>query len=193
MRGIFTITIIIFSQFNISAQQVGHYFDSLKSVYHGNALFDKYRKYKKKTGLIRGLKQELESIQNETVSQVAVIAIFHNLYGYKWVEDEKLIKWIDSIIEKPLNTEIKTLAQDTKTYFVDGIIGQQLIPINLQNHEGDSISTDGFKGKYLIIDLWATWCAPCVQEMKRIPGIKKKYDNLEFYSISFDAEYWRMQ
>ena len=193
MRSILTITIIILSQLTVSAQPVDQYFDSLKSVYHGKSLFDKFQKYKKKTGLIEGLKNELKAIQNDTIRQIAVIAIFHNLYGYKWVEEGKLIKWIDSVAENPLHAAIKKLALDTKAYFVEGIIGQQLIPISLQDHKGDSISTSRFKGKYLVIDLWATWCGPCVQEMKRIPDLRKKYNNLEFYSISFDDEYWRMQ
>ena len=193
MRYFSTVILILLIQLESPAQQVDHYFDSLKSVYHGKALFNKFQKYKKKTGLINGLKKELDSIQNDIIRQVAVIAIFHNLYGYKWVEDKKLIRWVDSVSENTLNPAVKNLALKTKTYFVEGIIGQQLVSISLLNHQGDTINTETLKGKYLIIDLWATWCGPCIQEMKKIPKLRKEYENLEFYSISFDDEYWRMQ
>ena len=193
MWKIFIILMIFSIPLNAHAQPVDHYFDSLKSVYNSEALFDKFQSYKKREGLISGLKNELKAIPDDTIRQIAAIAIFHNLYGYKWGESEALVEWVNAVAENSLNETIKNLAMDTKAYFVEGITGQQLIQISLPDHLGDTISTGQFKGKYLVIDLWATWCGPCVQEMKKIPDIRKKYNNLEFYSISFDDDYGKMQ
>ncbi len=187
------ILVVLMFHLQIWAQSVDHYFDSLRGVYHGKVLFEKFQQYKKSPGLIAGLQNEIALFPNDTVQQIAGIAIFRNLYGYKWVEDKKLEKWINAIAKKALHPDIRTLAEETRTYLVDGIVGQQLTPITLPNYQGEAISANKFTAKYLIIDLWATWCGPCVQEMKRIPGLKKKYDNLEFYSISFDNEFRQMQ
>ncbi len=47
-----------------------------------------------------------------------------------------------------------------------------------------------FQGRYLLIDLWATWCAPCRAEMPFLAELRKKYptDELAILSISLDKE-----
>lgn len=59
-----------------------------------------------------------------------------------------------------------------------------------ENIEGKLISLSDFKGKYIYIDVWATWCAPCV---KQIPYLKKleehfKNKDIVFISISVDKK-----
>ncbi len=56
------------------------------------------------------------------------------------------------------------------------------------NLEGEMVSLKDFKGSYVYIDAWATWCGPCIKE---IPQLKKLHDrfkdeNIEFVSISLD-------
>ncbi len=41
--------------------------------------------------------------------------------------------------------------------------------------DGKQISLADFKGRYVLVDFWATWCAPCVAE---IPGLKKLQDEV---------------
>jgi thiol-disulfide isomerase/thioredoxin len=47
--------------------------------------------------------------------------------------------------------------------------------------------------KIVIIELWATWCGPCVKEMPKIPGLRKQNPNIEFYSISIDKSADKMK
>ena len=55
---------------------------------------------------------------------------------------------------------------------------------------GDTISLQSLKGRYLLIDVWATWCAPCKQESPYFDDLSEKYtsENLAFISISIDEE-----
>ena len=55
---------------------------------------------------------------------------------------------------------------------------------------GDTISLQSLKGRYLLIDVWATWCAPCKQESPYFDDLSEKYtsENLAFISISVDEE-----
>ncbi|WP_067149769.1 TlpA family protein disulfide reductase [Pseudotamlana agarivorans] len=59
---------------------------------------------------------------------------------------------------------------------------------NYKNIDGSTTSLDDFKGKYVYIDVWATWCAPCKAEIPFLKEIEKKYHdkNIEFVSISVD-------
>lgn len=44
--------------------------------------------------------------------------------------------------------------------------------------------------KLLLVNLWATWCKPCIQEMPLLNEIKKEYSdkNVEFLSFSVDKD-----
>ena len=58
------------------------------------------------------------------------------------------------------------------------------------NHSGGKTSLSDFKGKYVFIDVWATWCGPCLAEAPSFKKVEKKYHgkNIEFVGISVDTE-----
>ncbi len=60
--------------------------------------------------------------------------------------------------------------------------------VNYENHAGGTTSLDDFKGKYVYIDIWATWCTPCIRQFPYIEELEEKYHNknIEFVSISVD-------
>lgn len=58
--------------------------------------------------------------------------------------------------------------------------------------KGGKKSLESFKGKFVYIDVWATWCGPCIQQIPFLKDLEKQYHNknIEFVSISTD-EYRR--
>lgn len=60
--------------------------------------------------------------------------------------------------------------------------------INYENHAGGKTSLNDLKGKYLYIDIWATWCRPCLNEIPALKKLEKQFHgkNIEFVSISID-------
>ena len=61
---------------------------------------------------------------------------------------------------------------------------------NYQNYKGGTTSLEDFKGRYVYIDIWATWCGPCITEIPDLKAIEKAYHdkNIAFVSISIDDE-----
>jgi len=45
-----------------------------------------------------------------------------------------------------------------------------------------------YKGKYVLLDLWASWCVPCIEEMPALQALRKKYpaDKIAFLNVSVD-------
>jgi len=54
----------------------------------------------------------------------------------------------------------------------------------------DEVTLDSFKGKLVILNFWATWCAPCKEEMPSLDLIKKnnKLKNLEILPINIGQD-----
>lgn len=52
-----------------------------------------------------------------------------------------------------------------------------LIPFNDEN-----ITLERFRGKTIFLNIWATWCPPCIAEM---PNIQKLYDSVNSDNITF--------
>jgi thiol-disulfide isomerase/thioredoxin len=59
---------------------------------------------------------------------------------------------------------------------------------NYADIKGGVKSLSSFKGKYVYIDVWATWCGPCIQQIPYLQTLEKEYHgkNVEFVSISTD-------
>jgi len=63
-------------------------------------------------------------------------------------------------------------------------------PFTLTTIDGQRVSMDGLAGKVVLIDFWATWCAPCRDALPRIRSIAQKFQGqpLVVLSISLDAD-----
>jgi len=55
--------------------------------------------------------------------------------------------------------------------------------------EGRRVNWEVFDGKYLLVNFWATWCAPCVLELPSLDKLRKQFDGrgLEVIAISIDT------
>lgn len=62
--------------------------------------------------------------------------------------------------------------------------------VNYENYKGGKTSLDDLKGKFVYIDVWATWCQPCVKEIPALKDLEKEYrgKNIAFVSISTDQK-----
>lgn len=56
--------------------------------------------------------------------------------------------------------------------------------------DGKTVTSDQFKGKVVVLDFWATWCAPCKTEIPGYIEFQKKYaaDGLVIVGVSVDQE-----
>ncbi len=60
----------------------------------------------------------------------------------------------------------------------------------LKDTSGNEIKFETFSGKYLLIDFWASWCAPCIKNFPFFEKLMAEYksDPIQFISVSLDSE-----
>lgn len=68
--------------------------------------------------------------------------------------------------------------------------GETVPPLKLKTLDGKKFQLDKLKGKYVVLDFWASWCPDC---RKDIPNLKRMYDHfhpfgIEFVGVSFDTD-----
>lgn len=58
--------------------------------------------------------------------------------------------------------------------------------LELMNYKEKSILLNEKPASYFIINFWASWCAPCIKEMKSLNSLQNKASNLRVITISQD-------
>lgn len=77
----------------------------------------------------------------------------------------------------------------TESLKVRKLNGQKSPTFDFENHKGGKTKLDDFKGKYVYVDVWATWCGPCRAEIPHLKKLEEHYhdkNNVVFVSISVD-------
>ena len=126
------------------------------------------------------------AIQNQTIKNELIFS--GTEYGMLKVEDfeEYYQIFINASTNEYNNTKV------TKVYNKLLDIGKgKPSPkfIDYEKHSGGTLSLDDLKGKYVYIDIWATWCIPCLNELPSLKKIEKAYHGKDIYflSLSIDA------
>ena len=54
--------------------------------------------------------------------------------------------------------------------------------------EGNAINLDDLKGNVLILNIWATWCKPCIAEFESLEEVKEKFQDMNIKIIAVSNE-----
>ena len=122
------------------------------------------------------LNQKLDSLTNPMHLKMISLALNDNFIESEKKEHEQMRNYF--------------LAQYTKNQKMLEMIGKAAIDFTYPDMDSNMISLSDFKGSYVYVDVWATWCGPCKYEIPFLLQLEKDYHdaNIIFMSVSVDVE-----
>jgi peroxiredoxin len=74
--------------------------------------------------------------------------------------------------------------------FLPPVLPRPAPALHLKSVNGQTITLDDLKNKVVLLDFWATWCAPCVKVMPDLQKLHDKYNNKGFavVGVSIDED-----
>jgi len=131
-------------------------------------------------------------LENNPDTEAKAMLVYGKLMIAKSRNDQQAVmKYYDQLITKFGDTRAMTLAKDNLSPDRKIVVGNTVPKFSLVSMSGPktTYTNESFKGRIYLIDFWATWCVPCVGEMKPLHKAYEKFKskNFEILSLSFDA------
>ena len=120
-------------------------------------------------------------------SFISPYIIFRNSWSYDMEELENCLKNFDTTLSHSLytgflNAYLATLKRTA--------VGQKYVPFSMKDTSGSMVSVSSLIGQnFLLVDFWASWCAPCRAENPNVVALYNQYHEKGFdiIGVSFDS------
>lgn len=134
------------------------------------------------------------TLSNQTLKEAYIVEVINTIYEAKdLVTIHDLAKVALPLVKAKSNVEkINTTLQKAKEdpLFNNALPGTDLSAITFKKPDGSNASIADYKGKIIFIDIWATWCAPCIAEMPFLKQIEHDMagQDIVFLSLNGNTE-----
>ncbi|RYX91444.1 TlpA family protein disulfide reductase [bacterium] len=168
-----------------------------KIIQSGNAnkVIDAADKYKKSVELSNIPKEEKGKLIKFMVDSLLVkypnsMISLHMLWSNTQYYNHQQLQEIYASLDKSLSSHTRAL--EIKNRYlkrVDVEIGKKLPDFSQNDPFGKTVSLTDFKGKYILVDFWASWCIPCRNENPKVVDAYQKYkaNGFEILAVSLDS------
>ncbi len=135
------------------------------------------------------LKELIETNPSDKVVEAVISKLMENYFRED--NEEMGRKYYNLLLKKYPDGQGSQNAR--REYSLDKKIlaGNDLPDFKIENLDkpGEYITPETLKGKYVLVDIWGTWCYPCIMEMEHLHSVYEKYKdkNFEIFSIALDA------
>ncbi len=99
--------------------------------------------------------------------------------------------YLDKIYRKHVSSPLLKKQYEALLHKWDALwVGSKMKDVGFTDINGKAIDFEKFEGKYVVYDLWATWCRPCIKEQNTMLKMEKEVfsdQNISFVTLSCDV------
>lgn len=178
------------SKMNVNQDSLRHQFmDTVRYIVNKHRTFtrDFVKKYRQSLAVIVALNQQFDP----------------RTFVLNSKEDFHLFQMVDSSLYKryPTNDLVRMLHQNVTNYEQQQAllaearnmpaIGSLALDFSMPTPKGDTLALKSLRGKYVLLDFWASWCPPCRKENPNLVKAYQKYHTLGFdiLQVSIDKNH----
>jgi thiol-disulfide isomerase/thioredoxin len=120
------------------------------------------------------------------LSALAAFAAVYVMLG--WPDNERRAGSGPGTAPQATETGAKALTTGPMTTFVFKKPPAPLPDVRFVNGEGKEVSLADWRGKVVLLNLWATWCAPCREEMPALDRLQKELGSDKFQVVALAVD-----
>ncbi len=127
-------------------------------------------------------------MKRNTLVLTAVLFILSVFAGAGWANYEYRKQAADRMLASVAQGELVLDAESGTPQYRSPLKGKPAPPFVLEDLNGKKVSLASYKGKAVLINFWATWCAPCKIETPWIIELRNQYASQGFEVLGISAD-----
>jgi thiol-disulfide isomerase/thioredoxin len=126
-------------------------------------------------------------VKRNTLVLFVVLFIFATFAWAGWANFEYRKQAAERLLASAAKGELVLDAAGTPAY-VSPLAGKGAPPFALEDLSGKTVSLESYKGKAVLVNFWATWCAPCKIETPWLVELRDQYAAQGFEILGISTE-----